>query len=238
MLEKSSSCNIVKILETRSAWHKDDVEFLPKQGAGPVRTELASRGHPDPRLRPGSECGLARGHPPTSRRTETRRTETRKGVLNLRLPLCANPPTWPGGTPNQTPQCHQWTALLLMGLRPSVLALTSRVVDAYWNGAVARSIAGPSCWAIVRATNRLNKSPATMPRIPPLAFCSAVNLPMRRTLKISLGQQPSPSTDRCCGTNRNPGDSPEQLSNGRLSCLMALLLRPFWHISNSSGVLP
>ena len=39
----------------------------------------------------------------------------------------------------------------------------ARVVNACWNGAVARSIAGPNCCAMVHATNRLMMSPALMP---------------------------------------------------------------------------
>ena len=34
---------------------------------------------------------------------------------------------------------------------------------AYWNGAVARSIAGPNCCAMVRPTKRRMLSPATIP---------------------------------------------------------------------------
>ena len=66
----------------------------------------------------------------------------------------------------------------------------ARVVNACWNGAVARSIAGPNCCAMVRATNRLMMSRATMPLTPPVGFCSAVILPMRTACKFSSGTSP------------------------------------------------
>ena len=64
------------------------------------------------------------------------------------------------------------------------------VESAYWNGEVAASTAGPSCWATVLATNRLMTSPTTIPRTPPSFLRRAVIRPIRRIWTVLSGTTP------------------------------------------------
>ena len=68
-------------------------------------------------------------------------------------------------------------------------SVPARVDKAYWKEAVARSIASANCWATVLATSFRTKPPATMPRIPPLAFCNAVNRHIRMASSTTLGTE-------------------------------------------------
>ena len=137
-------------------------EFLLRQGAGPVRTEQASRGHPAPRLRPGSECGLARGHPPTNEDGDPSNCDTKgNAAQTLQHSLTGHQVKRP--MPSMDSTVADRTASVSACTTCAMHSVPARVVNAYWNGAVAHSIAGHNCWAIVRGTNRLNKSLATVP---------------------------------------------------------------------------
>ena len=94
-------------------------------------------------------------------------------------PPSADPPAWPGETHvestdaiNRHRGCGAQIGECLDGA--GYAFLPARVDNAYSNGLVARSIAGPSCCAIVLATSLPNTSLATMPR-------------KRSAVRISLG---------------------------------------------------
>ena len=63
----------------------------------------------------------------------------------------------------------------------------ARVWSAYWKSDVASSAFCANCFANVRDTNLLKKSPTTMPRTPPSGFCNAVIRPNRTTATMSEG---------------------------------------------------
>ena len=77
------------------------------------------------------------------------------------------------------------------------------VLMACWKGEVACSTTGPNCWDMVRATNRLITSPATIPlTLPPPGFCNAVILPRLIICATPSGIWPlakiSPTTKNKC----------------------------------------
>ena len=109
----------------------------------------------------------------------------------------------------------------------------ARVVNAYWNGAVACSIAGPNCCAMVRATNRLMMSPATMPLTPPVGFCSAVILPVRTACKISSGTSRAKLWYMLQNRSARHVKTQEQVASVLLSSLNALHPLHFWHSSTT-----
>ena len=76
---KSSSCNIVKMLETRSTCHTTKVSSKKANNRSLSRSENRAGIKGSQCSPPGSECGLERGHPHINRRMETRRTATTKG---------------------------------------------------------------------------------------------------------------------------------------------------------------
>ena len=61
------------------------------------------------------------------------------------------------------------------------------VAVAYWNGAVAACTLSIICWDIVRATNLLTMSPATILRTPPLCFWSGVRRPNLMASRMGTG---------------------------------------------------
>ena len=69
-------------------------------------------------------------------------------------------------------------------------SVPARVDNAYWNGMHASSNMIALCWANVRATPRLNVSPATMPRTLPAPLDNAVKHPRRRASTIGSGTSP------------------------------------------------
>ena len=83
---------------------------------------------------------------------------------------------------------------------------------ANWKGAVANWTASFNCWANVRATSLLTKSPTTIPRTPPVGFCNAVILRTLMTCNTSSGMSARANLSH---TRQNFSASSSESNNGR-----------------------